>query len=324
MIKRLKDLKNFIFTRKKELAFLLAFIFLFFWVFITSVPRGFQQNTLFEIEEGQSLKTVARNLDEAKLIRSKTLFSVLMIIKGKDDNLVSGEYLFHNPESIFTIAGRLSQGEYGIDSVTVTFPEGITLDQMSQILDKNFPNFNKQRFEIETSLYEGYLFPDTYIFPENADTELIINTLRANFDDKIKEVSSLIKESGRSLEQVIIMASIVEKEATAESREEVANILWKRMEIGMPLQVDATFVYERGKGTFDLTSSDLKTDSPYNTYTNAGLPPTAISNPGLESIKAAAQIQDTENLFFLTGADGEMYYAETHDDHVLNKQKYLY
>jgi UPF0755 protein len=91
----------------------------------------------------------------------------------------------------------------------------------------------------------------------------------------------------------------------------------------MPLQVDATFVYERGKGTFDLTTADLRTDSPYNTYTNAGLPPTAISNPGIEAIKAAATINETNYLFFLTGMDGEMYYAETHDQHVVNKQKFL-
>lgn len=323
MIIKLKNARDFILKSKKEIIFLTFFLILCCWVFITTIPKGFQPNTLFEIEEGESLKTVSQKLDDSGLIKSKTLFSILMILKGDDDNIVSGEYLFHNPESIFTIADRFSKGEYGISSITVTFPEGVTLNEMANILEDKFPDFNRKEFEIKTSLYEGYLFPDTYIFPENADVDLIIQTLISNFEDKMESIKNILKESGKDLREIIIMASIVEKEATENSRRQIANILWKRMEIEMPLQVDATFVYERGKGTFDLSREDLRTDSPYNTYTKAGLPPTPISNPGLESIKAAAQIEDTDYLFFLTGRDGEMYYAETHDEHVLNKQKYL-
>lgn len=320
----IKTIREFINKNQTEIYFGVVFLFLFLWVLVTAVPRGFQPNTSFKIEDGESLKTIALKLDQQKIIKSKTLFSIFLTIQRKDDNIVSGEYIFHDKESIFEVAKRLTTGDYGIESKTIILKEGFTLNQMANVLEDEFPNFDRNQFEILTSLYEGYFFPDTYIFPENADTELIVKTLRETFDEKLKSVGNLIKASGRTLEEIIIMASIVEKEATEESRQEVANILWHRMEVGMPLQVDATFVYERGKGTFDLTKTDLRTDSPYNTYTNAGLPPTAISNPGLESIKAAATIEETENLFFLTGSDGEMYYAKTHDEHVENKQKFLY
>ena len=140
--------------------------------------------------------------------------------------------------------------------------------------------------------------------------------MEENFYNKITENEELIKSSNYSLEQIIIMASIVEKEATADTREEVANVLWKRYEEEFPLQVDATFVYTHNKGTFDITKNDLANkDNPYNTYYHTGLIPTPISNPGLESIKAAAQPEPTDNYFFLTGQDGKMYFAKTFKEH---------
>lgn len=133
-----------------------------------------------------------------------------------------------------------------------------------------------------------------------------------------------VEKSGRSLEDIIVMASILEGEAkTREDMEIVSGILWKRIEIGMPLQVDTSFVYILGKATEDLTLSDLEVKSPYNTYLYKGLPPGPISNPGLDSIRAAVNPTTTPYLYFLTGNDGKMYYARTFDEHVKNKQKYL-
>lgn len=320
---KISKIRDFIFENKKEMLFAFLLLIGISWVLLTTPPNNFNVDTYFEIEEGETLKAISEKLKEQNLIKSQVIFSSILILQGKDDNLVAGEYVFHNKQDVFSIANRLTMGDYGIKSIEVTLPEGITLNQMTEIFDDKFVNFNEQEFEIETSLDEGYYFPDTYFFPENADAELIAKTLRNNFDKKIESIDDFIKASVYDLREIIIMASIIEKEATAETRQDIANILWKRMEIGMPLQVDATFVYERGKGTFDLSTSDLRTDSPYNTYTNAGLPPTPIANPGLDAIKAAAQPEETDYLFFLTGSDGEMYYAETHDQHVLNKQNFL-
>jgi len=322
MIKILK-IRDFIFNNKKGIAFLGLFVILCFWIYVSSIPKGFQKNVVVKIEDGETVKEIANELKENKLIKSKTLFYSLLIIQGKDDDIMAGEYLFHDPQSIFNIVERIVGGDYGIESKKVVLKEGFTLNQMANVLEDIFPNFDRTEFEIETSLFEGYYFPDTYVFPENADTKMITKKLRETFDEKIKVVEKVSPLTEKSLQEVVIMASIIEKESTAEGRQEVANILWHRMEIGMALQVDATFVYERGKGTFDLTKKDLLTDSPYNTYTKAGLPPTAISNPGLESLLAAANPQPTENIFFLTGSDGEMYYASTFEGHKENRRKYL-
>ena len=120
------------------------------------------------------------------------------------------------------------------------------------------------------------------------------------------------------------MASILEKEAqNFENMRAVASILWKRLAIGMPLQVDATLQYAIGKNTYELTTKDLATTSPYNTYTNRDLPPTPIANPGIDSIRAAIDIKPTKYLYYLTDKKGNFYFAETHEKHVLNKQKYL-
>jgi UPF0755 protein len=146
--------------------------------------------------------------------------------------------------------------------------------------------------------------------------------MRLTFDQRIAENKGILA-SEKSLRDIVTMASIIEKEATRESMQEVSNILWKRIDEDMPLQVDAGFVYERGKHTFELSLEDLKEDSPYNTYTRRGLPPTPISNPGIQALLAASQPQETDNFYFLTGYDGEMYYASTLKEHDSNKEKYL-
>jgi UPF0755 protein len=164
------------------------------------------------------------------------------------------------------------------------------------------------------------------LFPKNVTTEEIIDTLEKTFKQKINtpETKQKVKELNRSLEEIIIFASIVEKESTKDAQQEVANILWERLNIDMPLQVDATFVYSINKGTFDLTQEDLKNGyNPYNTYTHKGLPPTPIGNPGLSSIEAVLNPTSTENLYFLTGKDGEMYYASNFEQHKRNRALYL-
>lgn len=127
----------------------------------------------------------------------------------------------------------------------------------------------------------------------------------------------------RKISDVIIMASILEGEALPKDRQVVAGILWKRLSIGMPLQVDATFRYINGKGTYDLTADDLKIDSPYNTYIHKGLPPGPISNPGIDAISASLNPIPTKYLYYLTEKDGTIHYAKTFTEHIANKNKYL-
>jgi len=292
-------------------------------VTLSSSPTTFNKDIIIEIEEGATLKEVSQLLKDEKIIQSRSIFSTLLIIQGKDDNIVAGDYQFDYSHSIFEVSKRITTGDYGIELSRITLTEGLTLRQMANMLADQYPKFDKELFLVLTQGKEGYLFPETYFFPENIEAREVIEVLKNTFIAKMEEIKSEISSSPYTLEEIVIMASIVEKEATKESREDVANILWNRLDIDMALQVDAPFVYERNKGTFDLSIADLEEDSPYNTYTNRGLIPTPISNPGIDSILAAANPEPTNYLFFLTGHDGEMYYAETFEGHKENKRLYL-
>ncbi|MCX6701950.1 MAG: endolytic transglycosylase MltG [Candidatus Zambryskibacteria bacterium] len=169
---------------------------------------------------------------------------------------------------------------------------------------------------------EGYLFPDTYFISKTAKSMDVINMMKENFEVKINSVSG-IATSTHKLKDIIIMASILEGEALPKDRNIVAGILWKRLEMGMPLQVDSTFAYINGKNTYELTLDDLKIDSPYNTYKYRGLPPGPISNPGLEAIISAINPIKTKYLYFLTEKDGTIHYAKTFEEHKRNKELYL-
>lgn len=287
-----------------------------------SAPKDFPAGSTVSVTSGSGLLQLSRSLEEEGVIRSSFWFRIVAIFFKGERGLQAGDYALNVPENVFKVARRVISGDYQIKRVKMTIPEGFTVKKISSLFNEEFTSFDKNLFE--SVAQEGYLFPDTYFINVNATATSTIRLLRDNFIRKIFYLMPEIEESGRSLEDIIIMASILEGEAkTLEDRKIVSGILWKRLELGMPLQVDASFVYINGKTTKDLTLDDLKIDSPYNTYLYKGLPPTPISNPGLESISAAIHPTETKYLYFLTGTDGKMYYASTHDEHVRNKQKFL-
>ncbi len=302
--------------------FLTISAILLVWVILTSAPLSFKSGTIVTIAKGDSVKIVAQKLKEQNLIQSQALFTNIVILFNLDNKIVAGDYIFKTPHTIHDVIKRISKGEYQIEVKKITLIEGLTVIEMADVLSKEFYNVKKEEFIEKALPYEGYLFPDTYYFAENVTVEEVIEKMRTTFDEKVAEDGTLL-QSKKSLKDIVIMASIIEKEASATSMQEVSNILWHRIDINMPLQVDASFVYERGKHTFELSLDDLKTDSPYNTYVRYGLTPTPISNPGLSALKAAAFPETTKNLYFLTGYDGEMYYAQTLKQHEANKDKYL-
>ena len=146
--------------------------------------------------------------------------------------------------------------------------------------------------------------------------------MESEFEKQITVLKEDIVAFGVPLSEVVTMASLLEKEARQyETRQIISGILWKRIKIGMPLQVDAVFGYIFGIDTFSPTFDELvTTDSPYNTYKNKGLPPGPIANPGLESLKAAVNPVETPYFYYLTGFDGEMHYGRTLDEHVENRR----
>jgi len=313
--------------KKVAAAFLTVFFIAIFYVIFISTPNNFPLNSIYDLKSGQTLPVVSDNLVKLNIIRSDFIFkSFVYIFSFGHSTVIEGNYALNKTQNVFVLAWRMSHGVLDIVPVRITVFEGTNSFEIADILSKKFPALDKDVFInlVQKEKLEGYLFPDTYfIMPDMTEAE-ITKIMNDNYLEKIKEVSADIKKFGKSESDVIKMASIIEEEArTEESREIVAGILWKRISIKMALQVDSSFKYINGKITANITTDDLKIDSPYNSYTNRGLPPTPISNPGLGAIKATINPIKTPYLYFLTDNNGNMHYASTFEEHVANKIKYL-
>lgn len=314
-------LRFFNFSLKRLIFFVLIVLFGVSGYFFSgpNVPP----ETVIAVHQGQTLSEAAQTLKENGIIRSVPLFIILS--KIFDHQAVAGSYKFEGRNTIFTVSDRLSRGDFGLLAIRILIPEGITRLQIANILDKELSLFDKNSFLEITKNEEGFLFPDTYLFPSTANAAEVATTMRKKFDEKVQDLLSDMRKKNISLKELVTMASIVEKEVnTTEDRKKVAGILWKRIKIDIPLQVDAPFVYIIGKGSYDLTKADLTNDSPYNTYTNKGLPPGPISNPGLDSITASLYSEESPYLFYLSDRKGGTHYAVTFEEHVENKKKYMY
>ncbi len=298
-------------------------IIISFYLYLHTPSKGFPFNEVVTITPGESLQNITNNLTLLKVIKFPLIFRTTVIILGGERKVIAGDYLMDKKQGPIQIAYRLVKGDFHTESKRILIPEGWDIFEIGEYLSKNLINFKKEEFIKQAKEKEGYLFPDTYFIANTARPKTIINLMNDTFKSKIQSVQGLAT-STHSLKEIITMASILEGEAnTTESRRIVAGILWKRIELGMPLQVDATFSYINGKGTAELTLEDLKIDSPYNTYVYKGLPPTPIGNPGLDAINAALNPIKTKYLYFLTSKSGKMYYAKTFEEHKRNRELYL-
>ncbi len=294
------------------------------YLFYFSAPFTFPTGAYISIPSGSSLSASGEILKERGVVRSVFLFKTLVFLYGGDRHVVAGEYFFPARSNIFAIAGRLASGDFKVDPARVRVPEGATLDEITEILVESIPDFNVAQFEWASRGKEGYLFPDTYFFMPGQGTSAILGAFDSNFNKNIAKIQKQIDAFGKPLSDVIVMASLLEREAPkSDDRRVIAGILWKRIKIGMPLQVDAVFPYIIGKNTYELTRTDLKTDSPYNTYTNKGLPPGPIANPGLDAILAAVTPIQTNYLFYLSDRNGNFHYSSTYDQHLVARTKYI-
>lgn len=313
--------------RKPIPVFVWVFVIVFGVVvlfFLASAPREVPVGTFVQVQSGQSLGSVARDLYQKKYIRSTVFFQTLVTLYGGDRSIVMGDYYIDKPISVWSLARRMVVGDYNVTQARLTFWEGMNVREMADLLSAQIPSINKDLFIKSAEKREGYLFPDTYFFSPVATIEDVISQMEENFVEKIKPFQAEILASGKNEKEIVTMASIIEKESNGkDDREIISSILWNRIELGMPLQVDASFVYLLGKESRELTLDDLKMDSLYNTYLYKGLPPGPIGNPGIESIKAALRPAQTDYLFYLHSKDGSIYFAKTFAEHVKNKQKYL-
>lgn len=279
---------------------------------------------IFVIENGQGVREIAKNLKKEGLIKDQIVFFLYARFKGIDKQIQAGDFRLNPSMKALDIAENLTHGTLDI---WVTIPEGLRADEIADILKEKMPTYEESwRKMLEAN--EGYLFPDTYLIPRDADVKMVINLLKNTFEEKFNTLDT--SNTNLTKNQIIIVASLIEREARHDQdRPLVASVILNRFNIGMKLDLDATIQYALGYQENEkrwwkksLTLDDIKLNSPYNTYRAAGLPPTPISNPGLKSLKAAINPADTDYLFYITDSKGINHYAKTIEGHNANIKNY--
>ncbi len=301
------------------------------------------ETVVVHVDQGDSADEIGRTLERAGVIESARLFRVLASLMGVGDDLVAGDYEFERGETALSAVRRISQGI--TSPLVVTIPEGLRAEEVGDLLERrdvvSAQEFRRALGESYTASFlrelpagvglEGFLFPATYGFSRDENAHDVVQQLIGAFDERYREriLPELAGAPGRSLFEVVILASIVEREAqVASERPIIASVFLNRLSLGLPLQADPTVQYAVGSDPAsaeqfgywkrELSLADLAVASPYNTYQNVGLPPGPIASPGLDSILAALKPADTNYLFFVARPDGSHAFAETLGEHQRN------
>ena len=299
---------------------------LVFYVSAVRPPADFPVNTLILVEKGQGLNTIAQSLQEQGVVRSGVAARFIAKIYGVEKGIQSGDYLFKQPVNIFTVIKRMSTGIFGLDPVTIRVTDGQSVAQIAKTLEKKMMRFDSEKFLAIAGKHEGYLFPDTYYFLPNATEKQLVGAMVDNFENHYAEVAEAAKKTGLSKHEVVTLASLVQLEAWKyDDQRKIAGVLYNRLAINMPLQVDVSFVYIMNKGSFEVTRADMRHQSPYNTYVHKGLPPGPIGSPSLAALKATVYPEGRENnwIFYLADSSGTTHFSKTYAQHLVKKRKYI-
>jgi UPF0755 protein len=310
-------------------------------------PAQADKELTFEVRGGQSVPEIATALAQVNAINSEFLFTFYTYVNRYDRSIQAGVYKIKAGTNVVDLVNLI---QHGTNDVQITFVEGWRDEEVARAASAKFNKIDYNDFVGKARQYEGHLFPDTYSFRKDAQEDDIITSLRSTFDQKTASLLTPenLDKVGLSTDQAIIIASVVEREASKDSdRPVVAAILVKRFKEGMKLDADATVQYAVATNTFSacllrsstpcsweeidnftwwptsLTQANLDFDSPYNTRKYAGLPPTPICNPGLAALTAVVTAQPTDYLYYLTDKSGVTHFAKTIEEHNANVATYL-
>lgn len=292
------------------------------------------------IESGSTTGDIGALLEKEGIIKGATSFKMFSKFKGYDGKYQAGTYGLAPSMKLSEIADAIISGK--TQNMSFTIPEGYTIAQIADKLSdeglikkKKFLNLIKNgKFEYDflkeaqsgENHLEGYLYPETYTVELNASEEDIINAMLTQFETVYtKEFSARAKELGYTQNQIMVIASIIERECVVDDeRGTVASVIYNRLKEGMPLQMDSTVQYVLGKQKENLSYKDTEIESPYNTYTNTGLPPGPIGAPGIASIKAALYPEKTNYIYFVVDKklDGSHVFSKDYNKFLKDKDEY--
>lgn len=317
-----------------------GFVAALWWLnlqFFRPLNSAVTETTPFIVERGWGLSTIGDELAKREITRNSWAIKVLGKIKKEQTKEIrSGEYAFSPGMSPKAILQALIKQEIVYHPLTI--PEGFTVEQVRALMerttivtasdvDRALRDRNLlSQLKIPGASFEGYLFPETYKFtrPDNA-AFMLTNMVKEGEKRKTHDMEEEARALGYTWHQVLIIASIIEKESGNKDREErrkISSVIHNRLRLKMPLQSDPTVIYGIANFNGNLTKADLQTPSAYNTYLNDGLPPTPICNPGFDSIVAALKPADTDYLYFVSKGDGSSYFSPKYKEHQEAVKKY--
>lgn len=296
---------------------------------------------IVEIPEGSRAKDISTILRDKKLIRNKRVFISNVKNSKNAEKVKAGKYKLSQNMDNKAIIDKLVAGKVYQDGIKVTFPEGsVSTDIVDKLVKSGLgkretyvslfrspKEFSKKYTFLSNNkitTLEGFLYPETYFFKKGTSEKQVFEKMLAEFEKKYnKNIMPIVEKNKLDFYDTIIMASIVEKEAiNDEDRDTIAGVFYNRLDKKMKLQSDAVLQYGLPERKSRVLYKDLKVETPYNLYLNAGLPPTPVANPGLESLMAAASPKKTDYLYFVTGTDGKNYYSKTFEEHKVHADKY--
>ena len=301
-------------------------IFIFIFIFkIITLPPEIKNSKLIDIPENTPASGIAGILKKESVIRKKNWFLFLTNKYGVQNKLKAGVYEFHGRTPLKKVIQKLVIGQVAL--IKVTIPEGSTCRTIGEILEnkglvslKDFEQYSKKE------KLEGFLFPDTYLFPMGISLEIIVNTMLTSFWKEFKKlyVNEFSEQNEKEVRNIVTVASIVEKEATLDSeRPIIASVIYNRLKKRLLIRSCATVEYAMGYHIAKLYDKHLKIKSPYNTYLHRGLPPTPICNPGRKSLESAIHPAKTEYIYFVSKGNGENHFSKTYTEHLWARRTFL-
>ena len=277
----------------------------------------------FVVPKGSAVRTIGNALKEQGLIRDPVVFFLYIKTKNLDQKVQAGSYNLSPSMDLPKILYALSHGSVDI---WITIPEGYRATEVAEVLKKSIGTYNDSWVE-KLVLEEGYLFPDTYLIPKDADVETVISIMKNTFNTKIQSIG--LSTIDPKLNKIVTIASLIEREALRdEEKAMISSVISNRLTDGMALDIDATLQYIKGKNFQGKwwsvpTGYDKALNSPYNTYKNPGIPPGPIATPGIEAIKAAANPATSSYYYYIHDNKGNVHFAKTLSEHNNNVSRYL-
>ena len=294
-----------------------------------------------EVTADDTVSTIADKLEDAGLIQYKWFFKLFASVADAKDKIGTGTYELNTDMDYraLIVGMHNSSGNLNSDTVRITIPEGYTVSQIIHLMAEKGVNTEENLLEAaktasfsyeyinnnseDISRLEGYLFPDTYDFYLNEKPANALNRLIKNFDSKLDDdLLARAEARGYDLKKIITIASLIEKETDGTDQAKIASVIYNRLEgsgdkggtYGL-LQIDAALLYALPDHEGPITNADKQTDSKYNLYKYAGLPPTPIANPGLAAIEAALEPDTTDYYYYALGKDGKHHFSKTLQEH---------